>query len=538
MSHDLTVRLIGDFEQEKSSRGNWEWQWQELNDLVLPLRNFTDTPAVGEKRTSKIYDATAVWANQQLASGLHSFLTNPTLKWFGLRHPNDRIDKREDVQLWLAETRNAMLTELTSARSNFHPEAHELYQDLGAFGTSPMFIGGTADGVVFNTRPLGEVYIRENSQGFVDTIFRLYRLTVRQALQELRSGQFQILPDDIIATAEKDLGKFFTFLHVITPREDYAPISQRAPALRKRFGSYHIAFDKKVMVGEKGFDSFPYVVPRWSKVAGETYGRSAAMSVLPDIKMLQQMSLTTIKAAQKVVDPPLMMPDDGFLGPAITIPAGMNYFRATSKNRIEPLETKGRIDIGLEMMDQRRTVILRAFFLDLFQLKEGPAMTATEVLQRREERLRLMAPMISRLQSEFLSPLIDRVFDLMMARRLLPEPPPDIRGTDLEIDFVSPAALAQRTSDMENFARWLNMNLPLLELAPGEAKNIDVKEIMRGSARLLNIPPAFLRPLKKVAEMEEAEQKQVEAQQAMGQMNQMADIAQKSAKAESLEDVT
>lgn len=527
---DIAKRLVAEYEQLSGGRSNWEWQWEEIADLVLPRRDFTTLRSPGEKRANRIYDATAVWANEQLASGLHSFLTNPTLKWFALRLENARINDRDDVQTWLADTRDRLLAAFTSARSNFHAQAHELYMDLGAFGTSCMYItSGKRAPVVFNTRPLGEVLIRENSEGFVDSTFRKYKMTTRQAAQEFGPDA---LPDDIRNLLDKDTDKEFEFLHVIVPREDADRLSPRARSSRKPWASYHIALEKKVIVRESGFDEFPYVAPRWSKIAGETYGRSPAMNVLPDIKMLQQMTITVLKGAQKIVDPPLQAPDDGFLAPPLTIPGGINYYRASSKGRIEPILTGGRPDIGEELLDQRRSVILRAFYLDLFQLKEGPAMTATEVLQRREERLRLMAPMVSRLQSEFLAPLIDRVFAILWRRGLLLPPPDDIRGFPLAVDFVSPAALAQRTAEAENFARWLNFSLPLIQLDPQAAVVINASEGVRESARMFNISPRFTRPEEEVAEMlqQQAEQQQMAA--ALGQMQQAAEVGKTAAEAE------
>jgi hypothetical protein len=82
-----------------------------------------------------------------------------------------------------------------------------------------------------------------------------------------------------------------------------------------------------------GYDDFPFMVPRFVKDSVSIYGRSPAMTALPDVKMLNKMSETTIRAAQKQVDPPLMAPDDGFMLPIRTTPGSLNFYRAGTRDR-------------------------------------------------------------------------------------------------------------------------------------------------------------------------------------------------------------
>ena len=94
------------------------------------------------------------------------------------------------------------------------------------------------------------------------------------------------------------------------------------------FISCHVHEESGALLRESGFREFPYVVPRYLKSSSnEIYGRSPAMNALPDVKMLNTMSKTTIKAAQKQIDPPLMVPDDGFVLPVRTVPGGLNFYR-------------------------------------------------------------------------------------------------------------------------------------------------------------------------------------------------------------------
>jgi hypothetical protein len=269
-------------------------------------------------------------------------------------------------------------------------------------------------------------------------------------------------------------------------------------------------------MAEGGFDDFPFLVPRWSKIAGEVYGRSPAMMVLPDIKMLQAMSKTTIKGAQKIVDPPLFLPDDGFLGPFRTAPGSLNYYRAATQAKVEPLVTGARIDLGLEMMNQRRDSIVRAFYVDMFQnlmMRDAKTpLSATEVMQRREEGLRVLAPIVARLQNEFLGPLIDRVFSIMVKMDEFPPAPASIAGLPLKVEFVSPAAIAQRASEVDNITRWAQLALPFLQLDPQAIDNINVDQIVQATRDLYNVNPTFTRSVEQVEELRE---KRAEEQQLM-----------------------
>jgi len=320
--NDRIANIVADFEQAEGERANFEWLWQEIADLILPRRDFTIRLSRGQERRNQIFDGVGIWANEQLGSALHSFLTNPTLKWLNFKLKDEKLNARDDVRRWLHQVRDLVLQTFSSADSNFHPNAHELYMDLGAFGTACMFISDGPKGVNFQTRPLGECYIKENAFGFVDTVMRKFEMTARQAMQLYGRDA---LPDAIVLAMEKTPEKLFDFLHVVQPRTDRNRLSRRSS--NKPWASIHIFMKTKTLIKESGFNEFPFVVPRWSKVAGERFGRGPGMTALPDVKMLQAMSVTVIKGAQKIVDPPLMMPDDGFLAPPVTIPGGLNYSR-------------------------------------------------------------------------------------------------------------------------------------------------------------------------------------------------------------------
>ena len=514
----LVEHLVADFDRVSANRRVWESHWQETAELVLPNRDFTRHLAPGAKRHNKLYDSVGIWANDRFAAGLSSFLTSPTVMWFYLRVNDKRAMDDKEVKAWLFAVRDLMMSLFASPLGNFNLNAHEMYLDIGAFGTGVMFVGEIDAEPAFITRPLTEAYIKENHRGQIDTMYRLFTFTARQARQFYGED---MLPKAVTDVLDKEPEKSFVFINVIRPNDEYMPGS--LVVTRKKFQSLHIFKEKKLLVKRGGFDEFPYLVPRWTKVAGEVYGRSPAMQALPDLRMVQAISKTLLIAGQKATDPPMALPDDGFLGPFRTSPGSFNYYRSGQMrgDDIKILEHRGRFDVGEGMLEQRREAIIKAFFVDQLQslLMRGnkSPLTATEVIQRREEVLRSMAPQVGRMQTEMLGPLVKRTFSMMARMGMLPPAPDAIAGQELEVEFVSPAFIAQRSSQVDEITRWLEMMQPLAAVDPETILMVfDSEEYIRTTAELLNVPPDMVRSPQAVEEIREA----IKAQQAKQQMMQ------------------
>ena len=282
---------------------------------------------------------------------------------------------------------------------------------------------------------------------------------------------------------------------------------------------------------ESGFQEFPYVVPRFLKATGEVMGRSPAMVALPDVKMLNLMSKTIIQAAQKLIDPPLLVPDDGFLLPVRTQPGGLNFFRSGTRDTITPLNTGANIPIGLNMEEQRRTAIRSAFYVDQLLTGGSPNMTATEVVQRQEERMRVIGPVLGRLMNEMLRPMIDRVFALMLRADMLAPPPEILQGLDVDVEYVSPLARAQKSSSLNSTMKALEILLPLAQALP-VADHINADGLVNHIMDSLGVPKKVVKPQSEVdaGREEQAAQQQamMERQEASQDVQDVAQIAQAS----------
>lgn len=513
---DLSKELLKRFGKLKAQRQNWESHWQEVADYMMPRKaDVTKTRSKGDKRTELIFDSSPLHAVELLSASLHGMLTNPATPWFSLKFKNIDMMDEDVANEWLEDTTEKMYEAFN--RSNFQQEIFELYHDLITFGTAAMFIEEDPDDVVrFSTRHIGEIYVSENNKGRIDTVFRKFKLAARSAIVQFGENN---VSSKLLGIANKDPYEEVEILHVVYPRDKYDP--KKKDAANMPFASCYIEVDSKEQISESGFNEFPYVVPRYLKASFEIYGRSPAMTALPDVKMLNEMSKTTIKAAQKQVDPPLLVPDDGFILPVRTVPGGLNFYRAGTRDRIEPLNIGANNPLGLNMEEQRRNAIRDAFYVNQLMMQNGPQMTATEVIQRNEEKMRLLGPVLGRLQSELLRPLIDRTFAIMLRQKLFRKVPDFLSGKDIQIEYVSPLAKAQRSSELQSIMRAIEIFGSLSNVAP-VFDYVNIDNLVTHLAEIVGVPAKVLNSKAEVNAMRQQKQQQQDQQMQMQQLQQLA----------------
>lgn len=528
MSEELPRKILARWEKMKAMRGTWETHWQEIADHMLTRKaTITTTRYPGEKRNLQIFNSAAVMANELLAGALHGLLTNPSVQWFELTTGDQELDDNDEVRLWLQKVTRDMHNILNN--SNFQEAIHEIYVDLGAFGTAALSIMEDEDMVVrFTAHPIEEFFIDENHKNRVDTVFRRFKWTTRQIMQEFPNIDNEFLIDEM----KKDPARKFDVIHAIFPANEMEELQMQG----KNFASVWMLVDKLMVLSKNGFREMPFAVPRWTKATGEIYGRSPAMKALPDIKMINEMMKTTIKGAQKTVDPPIMMPDDGFFMPVRTLPGGINYFRSGTSDRIEPLITNARVDFGLQMIEFVQKAIRDAFFIDQLQLQDGPQMTATEVLQRTEENMRLLGPILGRQQSELLSPLVDRLFDVMLKRGVvlkeeIPEALRELKDGRFKVQYNSLVARAQRSQEAQNILRTVEASAPFINTDPTIMDNFDGDAAVRIISKLFGVPQEVIRNKREIAGLREARQEAAQAEQEAQAQTQALQDAQVGAQA-------
>lgn len=514
-----------------TERGNWESHCEQIADVISPRQGgFTGIRTPGEKKHQRVFDSTPIHANEMLAAGLHGMATNPAARWFSLRMVDDAVMEKEGVKEYLSDVEEVMWSRIYSSGTNITTALHEAYLDLGAFGTAIIFVGQRDDGgLMFQTRHLHECVVAENDEGVIDTVMRCTSYTVRQMVQMF--GEEGVSEEVRKKYIDKKFEEPILVIHAVYPNDgrEYKKKGKEGMA----FISCYFEHKTEHKLKEGGFPEFPYLVPRWYKLAGEVYGRGPGMVALPDAKMLQAMMLSFIKLSQKNADPPLWMRDEGILGPVRTVPGGVNYLRGRPSESVMlmPTSLQGMQALS-EHMEGIRERIRTVFFTNVMQFAEDSDMTATEVRIRSAEKLRAMGPLVGRMNSELLGPLVARVYGILERGGLLPQPPEmseDVTDDQLdwEVEFVSPIALAQRQTQAEGPMQVFNT---LASLGPEMAQQlamqrIDPKAFFDWLWDLYNCDPDLLQDEEAQAQTDAMAQ----AQQAMQVAGPAAGMAQQGA---------
>ena len=511
----LASELKNNLSRLMEKRSTWESHWQEIADLMLPRKaEITKERARGDKRSTQIFDATGIHSLELLAASLHGMLTSSANRWFSLRYKEAVLNENDEAREWLEDSIDKMY--LAFARSNFQQEIFENYHDLIAFGTSCLMVEEDEDDIIrFSARHIKEIYIEENKKGLIDNVYRKFKLTVDQAIQKFGAEN---LSKEINNTYKSNPYDEVEICHIVRPRSIYDGSKQDKKNMKFQSIYFEHGTDHVISVG--GFNENPYVVSRYLKSSTEIYGRSPSMNALPDVKVLNKMVEHGLKASAKMIDPPLLVPDDSMLAPVRMTPGSLNYYRSGSRDRIEPLNIGQNTTVTLNAENARREAIAKMFHVDQLQVQQNRTMTATEVLQRNEEKMRILGPVMGRIQSELLEPMINRVFSIMLRNRLFREAPPILANQEIDIEYVSPMALAQKGQELQNVMRGLELFGSLSQTMP-VMDYIDENGLVKQLVQTLGLPARMIKSDKEVQgirmERQEAQQQQMQMQQQMAE---------------------
>jgi len=497
----------------KEARKPYESMWKDITDYVLPRRSFWDLDSTpGQKPAMKIYDGTAISSLQTLTDGMQSGVVSAKLRWFRLVMEDRRKQDLPGVADWLEEVEDVLYAEF--ARSNLYESINEFFLDAGSIGTAAMLVEDeiAQRRILFSTRHLKECYIAESRTGMVDTLYREFYVTNRQAQQTWGKNLSAKRQE---AAKNQPFGKG-KFVHACFPRAERE--AGKVDQLNKAWASVYIDVDyhEHKFVDEGGFDAFPYLVWRWRKNSDEIYGRSPASDAIYDILRLNQIAKTSLQAAQLAVEPPLNIPS-AMKGLERIVPRGYNYYTKPDEI-ISPINLGQNYPIGLdqerEIKDSVREIFRTKIFLLMEQLQGGP-FTATEILERQGEKAAILGAIVDRLNSECLVPLIDRTYAICERNGLLPLPPQELAaGGKVHIDFVGPLAqLQKRYHQSMGVVAGTQYIAGLVQMFPESLDNVDADELMRIGLDSQGVPQKVIRERPQVSEIRRIRQEAAAKQQ-------------------------
>jgi len=514
--------------QLKTHRALWEPHWQEVVDYIMPDRpGVTRTTQPGQKKTNKIYDDTAGEALDLFSSGLAGMLTNEAMPWFALRAVDKQLNDADDVKAWLEDTESVLYEAFTISR--LYQELFSAYQDLGGVGTTSLSIEpGERQPLAFKTRFINSIYIAEDKDGNVDTHYRMENMTARQIDQQWPNGGSEEVTQ---ALANNEPDKEFEVLHAVYPRSDRD--ASKVDAENMLWESIYLETDKKHILETGGYHEFPFAVPRFKKLGSEWYGRSCGMRALADTKMLNEMCRTTLRAAQKAVDPPLQGPDEGYIMPLRTGPGGVNYRSPHLKgDEFKAMDFHADVGLGLEMEEQRRAAIRAKFYWDLWLLSDSPQKTAYEVARRYDQATKLLGPQLMRVQIELLRTIILRSFGILSRSGDILPPPDSLRRAGVKVEYISPIAKMQRLYQARALQSAFAFVAPLSERSPDIYDRIDPDEVVDLAIDLFGVPQKVLRTKDRVKAIRKGRQEAEYRETQRRAIGESVDIAEKASKAD------
>jgi len=527
-------RRLGALSNERTS---YISQWQQISDYFQPKRGrflVTDRNK-GYNFNKRILDNTAKMAARTLSAGLMGGLTSPSRPWFRLATGDTEMMEFTPVKEYLRSVEKKMMH--VFSQSNTYNAFHASYDELALFGTeATLTLEDHHDVIIDYPLTAGEYYIAQDHRGVVDTLYRQFQMTVAQVV-----GKFGI---ENVSDATRNLYEsrnfdaWLTVVHAIEPRKTNDPNSPHA--IDMPFKSVYFEYggkkENQQLLSESGFHEFPATVTRWNVAGGDIYGFSPAMDALGDNLQLQHEQMRKAEAIDKMTDPPLVAPSSMKNAGINRFPGGITYSDDINAAQMRPLiDPNLRLDYLLADMQDVRGRINAAFYVDLFQMVSNldkSGVTAREISVRNEEKLIMLGPVLERLQKEKLSRKIDRVFGILNRGGLLPEPPEELAGHPLDIEYVSVLAQAQKAVGLSSIDRLVSVVSSAAAVSPFVVDKIDFDQVVDEYSNILGTPTKITRSDDAVEairqqrqEAEQAQQQAAMAQQAVESAKTLADTS-------------
>ncbi len=513
-----------------SERSSWVAHWREISEHQQPRAGrfvVTDRNR-GDKRANNILDNTAVFGARTLAAGLMSGVTSPARPWFRLEIQDKDLMESGPVKAWLHDS--AALLRAIFASSNTYRSLHTLYEELGLFGTGCAIVLPNFQNVIHHyPLTVGEYALATDSEGNVNTLCREFQLTVGQLVEQFGRDNCSQTVRDLWNRGNYDA--WVDVVHMIEPRRDRD--TSKRDSKNMRFASIYLEPGKDnsdKFLSDSGFQRFPALCPRWVVTGNDVYGTSPGMECLGDVKQLQHQQRRKGQAIDYQVNPPLQVPTKYKEAPKARLPGGVFFVDAMGQG--QGVRTAFDVQLNLQhlMLDIQdvRERIRSAYYADLFLMLANDTrsgITATEVAERHEEKLLMLGPVLERLHNELLQPLIDITFDYAARAGVLPEPPPELQGMDLNVEFISVLAQAQRAVATQGMDRLIGAVGQIAAIKPEVLDKIDFDHVVDNYGDAYGVDPKVIIPDDQVAAIRQQRAQAMQAAQTAAVAPQVVDSA-------------
>ena len=448
MHKDLAKKYVEKYNKAKAERANFEDLFQECYDYALPQREGFHFQAAGQRRDDKIFDETAVVGVQEFASRLQSGLVPNFARWAdlvaGSEVPPEEVDQ---INNRLDEVTEYIFEVIQN--SNFGQEIHECFMDL-AVGTACLMVdeGDAVSPIRFTAIPLPHIVLESGPNDRIDHVYREREIRYQDLPYVYKKGKFS---PQLMKRMEQTPDSKTKILEVVCRLYDKVN--------EERYGYYVIDLQSQEMIMAdifNGIGSNPFVAFRWSKAAGETYGRGPLVNALSAIKTTNLTVELILENAQMAISGIYQMDDDGVINvDTINLVPGTVIPKTPGTAGLQPISPAGSFDVAGLVLNDMRLNIKRALYNDMLGDPNKTPATATEVAERMADLSRRIGSAFGRLMSEMVQPILQRVVYILKKQGRIDLP--TVNGREVKVRSVSPLAQAQANQDITVVDRFLEL---------------------------------------------------------------------------------
>lgn len=509
----------------KSDRAQHEADWEAIARLIRPQRGGFAMDNHHDRLAEKPLSSAPIMAQVNFASGLYGALTNPANKWFKFQTVDDDLNAWKPMADWLDLVTARTYASFAPAVSPFYSQATMIFSDIAAFGNGAQYdeVAPGERKILDVTLSLAEAVWDIDGFGRVCEVVRRFHLTPRAAIDMFGADN---LPPRIAELAHARSNDKHAYFHHVGRNAMFE--QGRLGARGKRWFSRYACEVENWLVRESGYDDMPFFAPRWEVESGAIYGTGPGFNALASTRTHHRMDEATLRAAQRAADPTILAPDrytwplHGRIRPGQVVYGGVNQRGDMMLRQME-----GPRDIGLTLQEKQAKIeeIRDAFHYTLMNLAGRTGMTATEVMTINEERMRLWAPHMGRIQEEYLAPKISRRFSLLWKQGQLPPPPEGTEGVALQVAYTSAAAMAQRSAEGAAAVRVIEDIAPLAQIDPRYMDRINPDGLFEVLMQARGAPASMMRSREDADQIAQARAEAEQQAQAMAMMQQGAGAA-------------
>ena len=540
MASEFAKDLIRRWRSLEGSKSVWASHWEDLATVFHPRRaGFVTSPIEGDKRTDNLYDGVPMQAARGLANSIGGLLRPDGQPWFFIKPADDGIERSDEVAEWLAKSQDRLLTELLDPRTRFRQATGEVDLDLVVFGTGVLFAGehpnlGT---LLHQSIHLKDATVVFGETGDPEGIFIARKMTLRNAVNKFGKEKLSEDTRKKIDEPNAKMDEKIEVLHAVVPRKEGKKNAMLAKNLP--FADIWIEVEAAHEIAVAGYHEFPFIVPRFDTTSGEDYGRSPGMIALPDANSLQAMGRTILTAGQRAADPPLAVPFDSMIDAPNMFPGGLAYYdvdlaKELGSIPIQPIESGHNLAINRDIQNDVRQQVWSAFFRNVLNLpRQDHRMTATEVIQLKEEMLREIGPVFGRLETDYTAPVIERDFRVMLRAGAFDPIPEALQGRSIRFEYESPVKRIRQQVEAAAAQLWATEVAQLAQVTgrPDVFDIVDVDALVRFGHEAKSLPHTLIRGAEEVAAIRQQRAEAEQAQAELASMQQIAEVADTGASA-------